>query len=170
MSTNDVRRTTKLTFGIFASMDKTGITVTHFVNAFAALLLLAVLVSCTSRPEYRAPVTRGDEIIIDASQLKNGEPSFFTFSSGSQRTDFFVIRNGGAVESYIDACRKCYQHKQGFRADGHYLTCRFCKERYPIDALKTGSGSCHPLPLKGELRSRYYVIKISEVKKASRYF
>lgn len=151
-------------------MDKTGIIVTKFVPSIIALLLPAVLLSCAQKAEYREPVTRGDEIIIDASLLENGEPAFFIFSSGSRRMDFFVINNDGAVESYIDACRKCYQHKQGFRADGHYLTCRYCRERYPIDALKTGTGSCHPLPLKGQLRGAYYVIKISEIKKAFRYF
>jgi uncharacterized membrane protein len=151
-------------------LDKTGITVTTIVKAITLLLLPAVLLSCAQKAEYRAPVTRGDEIIIDASLLKNTGPAFFSFSSGRQRMDFFVIRNDGAVESYVDACRKCYQHKLGFHADGRYLTCRFCKERHPLGALKTGMGSCHPLPLKGELRGGYYVIKISEIKKAFRYF
>jgi uncharacterized membrane protein len=151
-------------------LDKTGITITNIRRVITLLFLPAVLLSCTQKAEYRMPVTNGDEIIIDASQLKNAEPSFFTFSSGSQRTDFFVIRKDNTVGSYIDACMKCYQHGKGFSVEGHYLTCRFCKERHPIDSLKTGSGSCHPLPLKGELRGRYYVIKISEVKKASRYF
>jgi uncharacterized membrane protein len=133
-------------------------------------VLISVVLSCTAEPGYRSPTVNGDAVIIDVSQLKDIKPEFFSLTLGDQRIDFFVVRVGTSVESYINACRKCYRHNMGFRVDDVYLVCRYCNVRYPLHSLKTGIGNCSPIPLKGELDGQWYHIRLEHIREASQYF
>ncbi len=132
--------------------------------------MLSLVASCQSRSHYPQAPVKGDYVVVDTAHLKDSKPRFFSIRFGTKRVSFFVLKIGDRVESYLDACMKCYPHKKGFRVDGFYLVCRWCNERYPLDELKRGFGSCYPIPLKGTLQGSLYKIKISELKRAVRFF
>ncbi len=138
--------------------------------AFLLLLFSVSISSCSSRPVYNAPKLKGAMVVVDALGLKDARPEFYTVSFKDGRVSFFVLRLGDLVKAYLDACMKCYPRKMGYRVNGFYLQCSFCNVSYPIDSLETGVGSCFPVPLKGELRSKEYVIPLKELKDALRYF
>ena len=131
---------------------------------------LFIVISCQGKPEYEpAPVSDG-YVFIDITRLKDSKPVFYSIKLDRKRVDFFVLKIGESIESYLDACMKCYPHKKGFRTDGFYLVCKYCNERYPLDSLEKGIGSCYPIPLKGFLDGKYYKIKIESLKRAEKFF
>ncbi len=133
-------------------------------------VLIALNLSCQSSSDFsRAPV-EGEFVVIDIDSLKDSKPLFYSINFGRKTVNFFVLKIGDRVESYLDACMKCYPHKKGFRVDGFYLVCRWCNERYPLDELKRGFGSCYPIPLQGSIKGNFYKIKLSVLKRAVKFF
>ena len=96
-------------------------------------------------------MVEGDRIVIDTRSLENESPEFYSITLKGKKVDFFVVKKEDSVESYLDACENCYRFKKGYKVEGSYVICRHCGSTYPLDSLKTGLGSCHPMPLKGEL-------------------
>ncbi len=141
------------------------------MKRFGIFVILCVLTfSCQSRSGYSKAPVEGDFVVIDTDSLKDSKPEFFSIKFGRKTVSFFVLKIGDRIESYLDACMKCYPHKKGFRVDGFYLVCRWCNERYPLDQLKRGFGSCYPIPLKGYLKGNLYKIKLNVLKKAAKFF
>ncbi len=142
-------------------------------SGFRFLVVLAVLLfsfACNSKKAYNAPDIRDGYAVINIAELKDATPQFFSLKIQNKRIDFFVLKLGSAIESYLDACIKCYPHKKGYSADGFYLVCQYCNVRYPLDSLKTGVGSCYPIPIQGELKRQEYRISLDRLRKAKRYF
>lgn len=139
-----------------------------------SLVIFCVLlfsVSCESdNVTYSQPLVEGDRVIIDTGLLDNKRPEFFSMTVNGNKVTFFVVKINDSVESYIDACQNCYLFKKGFKVKGSYIICRHCSSEYPIDTLKEGLTSCHPMPLKGELKGEKYHISLKEIKKAAKYF
>jgi|Deesub1362B_J571_1020462.scaffolds.fasta_scaffold00082_43 uncharacterized membrane protein len=135
------------------------------------ILLLSILIlSCSSKPLYEKPPIKGDKVVISLSQLEDSRPRFFSIILNQKRVNFFVLKIGDKVESYLDACIKCYPHKMGFKSEGFYLVCKYCGVRYPLDTLNTGIGSCYPIPLSGTLQGEEYIIPLENLKEAKKYF
>ena len=133
-------------------------------------MALWLAAGCSGKPDHPAlPVVSDGKVLIDMSSLKEGTPRFFTYSYEDGRVDYFAVMVDGAVESYFDACRKCSPKKKGFRARKGRLQCKACGESYSVKALD-GSGSCHPIPLKGVREGNRYVISISDMMQGSKYF
>ncbi|HHN65706.1 MAG TPA: DUF2318 domain-containing protein [Nitrospirae bacterium] len=126
--------------------------------------------SCNEKSHYREVRERDGLIVLDITGLKDTEPLFYSYRTDKKVVDFFVIKIGDRIESYLDACMKCYPHKMGFRVDGFYLVCKYCNVRYPLDRLKEGAGSCYPIPLKGEVMKNQYVIKARLLQNGAKYF
>jgi uncharacterized membrane protein len=136
----------------------------------AALALTAVtLFSCSGKPTYPEARTSVGEIRFAVDALRDGEPEFRSLVHEGKRIDYLVLKINGRVESYFDACAKCYPKKLGYRKDGDYLKCVACGQRYPLEDLG-GIGSCYPLKLRGRVVGDSYVIEKADVVKGLRYF
>lgn len=133
-------------------------------------LIQASLSSCSAGPGYNHPRVKGGKILIDVESLRDGRPEFFSVDVKSSRVDFFVIRLNGSVESYLDACKNCYRFKKGYKVESSLLVCKYCGNSYSLDSLKKAFTGCHPMPLRGEIEGSSYVITLTEMKKAARYF
>lgn len=136
-----------------------------------ALLITAALLffACASKPAYPdAPVVE-DEVRIAASALKDMSPVFYSFRSGEKRVDFFVLKSGGRVEAYLDACARCSAKKKGFHVSGEKLVCNACGVSHPLGDLK-GVGSCHPIQVEGSTQDGYFIINTVELVRAGKYF
>lgn len=127
--------------------------------------------SCNKMPVYKsAPLNRDGDIAINIKTLRERVPEFYTFDLGGQKIDFFLIRINGDVQSYFDACAMCYPKKLGYRVEGEEIVCRACTLRYTPDELKTGKGSCHPIPIRGRIEKETYIITKGAIKAGSNYF
>jgi uncharacterized membrane protein len=135
----------------------------------AALALLILLSSCAKKPAYPEAPVSADEVRIDIAALGEGSPKFYSFEHEGKRVDFFVIKAGGQVESYLDACRKCSPKRKGYRFIDGEMVCIACGKSYPADDLR-GVGSCYPIPLAGSSREGYYAVDVRELVRAKRYF
>ncbi|MDP2168368.1 MAG: Fe-S-containing protein [Thermodesulfovibrionales bacterium] len=140
-----------------------------FGRLTASAVILLALYSCSKKPEYPASPGQGDVIKINLKGLKKGEPLFLSLPYNSKRIDFFVLRINGTVQSYFDACIKCYPKKLGYRLEGGSLICKACGMRYPIEGLK-GVGSCYPIGLEGRVEGENYIIEKETVIEGWRYF
>ena len=129
-----------------------------------------LLFSCAKKEGYPEAPSYGGGVKIAVGTLPEGKPVFFTFYSQEKRIDYFVMRMHDHVESYFDACIKCYPRKRGYTCDGDRLTCRDCDVRYPLDKLKDGIGSCYPIKLAGRVEAGFYLIDAEVLRDGDRYF
>ncbi len=139
---------------------------TIFVTCVLALLLTA----CSGKPSYPAAPVSGADVVIDATSFSSGIPHFFSYDFERKRIDFFVIRIDNRVLSFLDACQTCSREKRGYRFEESAFVCRACNERYTVEAIETGFGSCYPIRLEGRLENSRYVIARSALEKKSHLF
>lgn len=132
-------------------------------------LLALVLFACARTPTYPEAPREGDSVRVGLAELQEARPVFFTFTHEGKKIHFLVLRINNEIQSYLDACAKCYPKKLGYRLVDGRLQCVACGEQYPLDELG-GVGSCYPLPLEGKIEGDSYVIKIEDIIKSKRYF
>lgn len=138
------------------------------MRALLLIIALALLISCAQKPPHtEIPVTDG-EVRVDVSGIKEAVPLFFSAHIEGRRYDFFIQSMDGEVAAYVDACLKCAPQKKGFRVEDDRLTCNACGESFPLDEL-SGIGSCHPIPLPGELKGTTFTIKVPDLVRKCRY-
>jgi len=132
------------------------------------ILILFTLLSCAKKEQYPIVAQSDGNIKINVSDLKEGMPRFLSYKEKNKTINFIVIRTGGKVSSYFDACLKCYKKKQGYKYDDGWLLCKACGIRYPIGSLE-GIGSCYPIPLEGKLEGNLYIIKLETLLSGLKY-
>ncbi len=137
-----------------------------FILLFSILLLAA----CAKKPTYPEAPVSDEAIIIDIKSLKEMSLVFYSLHYKDKKIDFFVVKVNEEVQSYFDACERCYPQKLGYRTDGEYVVCKACNVRYPIDSLKSGIGSCYPIVLKGRVEGNRYIIDKKDVIEGWRFF
>lgn len=136
------------------------------------LVLTAVVLvfSCSRKPVYpEAPFSQGS-VRIELGMLAEKKPVFYTFYARKKGINYVVVKLHDGVESYFDACVKCYPKKIGYLFDGDRLTCRACDVRYPLENLKEGIGSCYPIRLPGRVEAGFYLIDENDLMAGDRYF
>lgn len=133
------------------------------------LTMSLVLAACAEKPTYQEVGLAGDEVVIALDGLREAEPVFYSFHHEGKKIDFIVLKIDGEVQSYFDACAKCFPKKLGYRAADGELRCVACGERYPLDDLR-GIGSCYPVLLEGKPVGQNYIIKKAAIIRGARYF
>lgn len=136
--------------------------------AFIFIVIALVLGGCAKKPSYPEAPVSGELIRLDIPDSPG--PVFYSYTHEGRRIDFFLVKVNGRVESYLDACRKCYPKKLGYRPDGGRVLCRACGIRFPLDKLREGEGSCQPIALKGRLAGDSYVIEKKDIISGTAYF
>jgi uncharacterized membrane protein len=107
---------------------------------------------------------------VSLEGLSGESPVFYSLSHEGAEIDFFVLEVDGEVQSYFDACIKCYPKKMGYRAEGDEVVCRACGVRYSVHDLRGGLGSCRPIPLEGRREGEHYIMEKKDIIKGARYF
>lgn len=139
-------------------------------GAWVLLIPCLLLTSCAKKPAYPDAPLSGETITIDTKSLKESSPVLYSLRHNGKRIDFFVVKMNGDIQSYFDACAKCYPEKLGYRVDGKYVVCKKCDIRYSIESLKTGIGSCYPIALKGKTEGDKYIIDKKAVIEGEKFF
>ncbi len=86
---------------------------------------------------------------------------FFTYHYHGKNINFFVLKTGDKVLSFLDACMSCYPSKRGYRVDGGHLVCRKCGVTYSLSDVEKGFGGCYPIRIEGRLQDGQYRIPVS---------
>lgn len=132
--------------------------------------LVSVLPACSRQPDYETPVRIGPDVAVDLSKLKDNRPLFFAYHYKGKKINFFIVKIGDTVMSFLDACNSCYPYKRGYIYDNGMLVCRYCNEKYRMDEIATGIGSCYPIKLPGRVQDGRYLISVLILEKnASRF-
>ncbi|MGO9603634.1 MAG: Fe-S-containing protein [Candidatus Binataceae bacterium] len=99
-------------------------------------------------------VTGGDSVTIPVADLHPGDIKFYSYrdAAGSQIRFILERETDGRVQAAVDACQQCAQYRKGYTASGGYLVCRFCGNRYKLDAAPAGAASCSPIRLPVQLQ------------------
>lgn len=135
---------------------------------FIFIIIALVLGGCAEKPSYPEAPVSGELIRLDIPDSRG--PVFYSYTHEGRRIDFFLVKVNGSVESYLDACKKCYPKKLGYRPDGGEILCRACGLRFPLNKLREGVGSCQPIALKGRLAGDSYVIEKKDIISGAAYF
>jgi len=134
------------------------------------LSLILLICSCSKKPVYPEALFDGMNIRIELKNMPDKKPVFFTFRSGKKGINYFVLRLDGNVQSYFDACSRCYPKKLGYKLDKEQVICRECDITYNVNDLKDGIGSCYPLKLKGRIEGGIYIIEKNSILEGEKYF
>lgn len=134
------------------------------------ILLSLFFVSCSKQTPYPEAARTASDVVIDVKTLGPEVPQFFTYRHQGKNINFFVVKIGDNVFSYLDACAKCYASKRGYGFQSGYLVCKACNVRYSISEIEKGFGSCFPLRLPGRLQGDKCLIPLLELEKASNKF
>ncbi|MBI5639980.1 MAG: DUF2318 domain-containing protein [Nitrospirae bacterium] len=132
-----------------------------------ALILVS---ACSKMPSYPQAPFDGKSVSIDIRKLGENKPVFYTFLSGQKKINYFVVRLDNSVQSYFDACAKCFPKRLGYRLDGQEVYCMACDVRYSIHELKDGLGSCYPIKLDGRAEGDLYIINKQSLLQGGKYF
>jgi len=98
------------------------------------------------------------------------QPRFYSLSIEGKNISFFLVRVNGEIQAYFNACKECYPKKLGFSSETGYMKCRACDERWPLESLRDGIGSCYPIPLRGTLKGDESVITREVILEGLKFF
>jgi len=135
-----------------------------------ALGVVLIFSSCSKKPVYPGAPFDGNSIRIELAEIPEKKPVFFTFSVNAKGINFFLFKADGNIESYFDACGKCYPQKLGFRLEANRVVCRACNVSYHLADLKDGIGSCYPIKLKGRVEGKTFVIDKQDILEGDKFF
>lgn len=124
----------------------------------SGLVILLLLTACSKESVFREARRTGEYVAIDVSGLSPETPQYLTYRVKGKKVNFFVIKAGGRVLSFLDACASCYPEKRGYRFEKGYFTCRECNVRYSVLETEKGMGRCFPIRIEGFLRNGKYLI------------
>ena len=133
-------------------------------------ILTTLVLSCTKSTPYRELPFDGHMAKISLSGIREDQPEFYSVVIDGKKVSFFLVMINGEIQSYFNACARCYPKKMGFRPEGGYMKCRACDAKYPSEALKEGIGSCSPIPLEGVQKKKTYIITREALLKGTRFF
>lgn len=134
-------------------------------NITVLLLFSLFFFSCSRNPVYNGPPVAGSEVVVDIKDLEHGSPRFFTHEYKGKKINFFVIRTGETVLSFLDACVTCYRAKRGyaFASDKSVFICRKCNMEYTAKEIEKGFGGCFPIKIPGHIQDRKYIIPLAAI-------
>jgi uncharacterized membrane protein len=115
----------------------------------AAFMTVAVsLVAMATGPQF-ITVSANPIVSIERDSLQPGDVHFFSYKDrAGDQIRFLLARDStGKIKGAFDACRRCSMYGEGYASSHGYLVCRYCGNRYKLDAMESGFVSCVPVKL-----------------------
>lgn len=140
------------------------------MRPFIVAACLICMCSCSDEPSFVQAPFNGHTCEIDVSALAPGQPQFYSLSVDGKQISFFLVKVNAEIQSYFNACSECYPKKMGFRFEEGYIKCRSCDERWPVESLRDGIGSCYPIQLRGVLNGAKYIITREALSEGTNFF
>ncbi len=77
---------------------------------------------------------------------------------------FLLARDAtGRTKAAFDACERCYMYHKGYAGSRGAIFCRFCGNRYKLEAMESGLASCVPVKLPFQMNGRTVNIKPADL-------
>src|SRR5208282_1896756 len=135
--------------------------------AAAGLVAVAVSLSAMARAPEFTPVSANPSISIETDNLRWGDVRFFTYRDrAGDQIRFLLARDStGRIKGAIDACQRCYMYHKGYASSGGDLVCRYCGNRYKLEAVEAGLASCVPVKLPFQMTGHTVNIKPADLER-----
>ncbi len=133
-------------------------------------LFYLLLVSCSRQTVYPPAPQRGTDVVIEVAALRLDVPNFYTYRTQGKNISFFLLKIQDKVLAFLDACASCYPHKQGFRYENGFVSCRCCAMQFPVAKLEQGIGGCYPIKLEGRIENGQFRIPVKSLEAAADKF
>jgi uncharacterized membrane protein len=132
-----------------------------------ALMAGALLFFVRMRMIGFIPVSGGDSLIITTDTLGRAQTRFYSYHDQAGEELRFILGrdSGGQVHAVMDACQRCYRYHQGYVSSGDYLVCKFCGNRYRLEAMESGLASCVPVKLPAQISRRSVNVKTADLER-----
>ena len=102
----------------------------------------------TNPTEYQNIQGSGNEIILDTSEISDGNFHYYSYNIGGTLVKYFVVTDSnGEVHTAFDACEVCHDEKLGYIRSGDSAKCQNCGRTFSIYGLGTENadgGGCWP--------------------------
>jgi uncharacterized membrane protein len=94
-------------------------------------------------------VSGSDSVVIPTDTLARGQVRFYSYRDRAGEELRFILGrdSSGEVHSAMDACQRCYTYHKGYVSMHGYLVCKWCGNRYKLEAMESGLASCVPVKL-----------------------
>ena len=135
--------------------------------AAGVLVVIAISYGVMSmRPRY-TPVSAGSSISIDTNNLRRGDVRFFAYHDrAGDQIRFLLARDAtGRTKAAFDACQRCYIYHKGYAGSRGALFCRFCGNKYKLEAMESGLASCVPVKLPFQITGHTVKIKPADLER-----
>jgi uncharacterized membrane protein len=129
--------------------------------ALALLVAGTALLSIGMRGPSFISVSGGNSVIIPIDTLGKGQVRFYSYSDRAGKELRFILGrdSSGEVHAAMDACQRCYTYHKGYVSSHGYLVCKWCGNRYKLEAMESGLASCVPVKLPIQIIGQRVKIK-----------
>lgn len=144
-----------------------------FLIAAAVLLMVATMaLAAIGMGRRLSLVTGAGSVTISSATVKRGEIRFFSYRDDAGKEIRFILGRdeSGQVQGAFDACQECAQYGKGYTSSHGYLVCRFCGNRYKLNASNSGIGSCAPIKLQVREAGGAVVVDTSQLEQHQKLF
>ena len=140
---------------------------TALLIAAAGLVAVAVSLSAMTRAPEFTPVSANPSISIETNDLRRGDLRFFTYRDrAGDQIRFLLARDStGRIKGAIDACQRCSMYRKGYVSSGGDLVCRYCGNRYKLEAMESGLAYCVPMKLPFQITGQTITIKPADLER-----
>jgi nitrite reductase/ring-hydroxylating ferredoxin subunit len=137
-----------------------------FARIFALPIVVAViaLAACNRNGDFIEIMNAEKGISVNIKGLIEKKPVFYKAEIKGTEFEFFVIKINGEVRAFLNRCKKCYGSGLGFSFDETHVRCRACNEKFQIEDIAHGVGSCYPIPLASAAQGDTISIKIEPLR------
>ena len=111
-------------------------------------------------------------VTIPTDTLGREQVEFYSYSDRAGEELRFILGrdSNGEVHAAMDACQRCYTYHKGYIWSHGYLVCKFCGNRYKLQTMESGLGSCVPARLPVRATGRSVTIKSADLERERRLF
>jgi uncharacterized membrane protein len=138
----------------------------------AVLVAVAISLAAMARGPQFTPVSANPSISIETKDLRPGNVRFFAYrDQAGDQIRFLLARDAtGRIKAAFDACQRCYMYHQGYASSRGDLLCRFCGNRYKLEAMESGLASCIPKNLPFQMTGQTVNIKSADLERERALF
>src|ERR1700730_16599038 len=117
-------------------------------------------------PQF-TPVSANPTVSIETNDFQPGSVRFFAYRDrAGDQIRFLLARDAtGRIKAAFDACQRCYMYHKGYAGSRGDLFCRFCGNRYKLEAMESGLPSCVPVKLPFQIKGRTVNIKPADLER-----
>jgi uncharacterized membrane protein len=133
----------------------------------AALVVVAIWLTATASGPHFTAVSASPSVSIQTNDLRPRDVRFFTYRDrAGDQIRFLLARDAtGRIKGVFDACERCYMYHKGYVSSHGELICRYCGNRYKLEAMESGLASCVPMKLPLQVTNHTVNIKPADLER-----